>query len=149
MPGIDNYSLDNYGVDGPSSGNQEFGDGPIFRRDTLSQTQSSTPKEVIGIRFNKSGGSVRVKFSLARQVGGGNTAYARVYLNDVAYGPIRSSTETTSPTAFEDTVTFAAGDKISIYIWVSVAASGNSSYLSKVSLLSDFLTIVKEVDSST
>ncbi|MDQ0658745.1 hypothetical protein [Paenibacillus sp. W2I17] len=142
MPTLDNFELSNYGLGGPISGNQELGNGAIFRRADMLQTSNTTPTEVLGVRFNKSGGTIKVRFNLWRYPGSGNISNARVYVNDIAYGTVRTSTDTQPGITFEETVSFRVGDKVSIYIWSTNGAG--SVYITQVSMLSDFLTIERE-----
>lgn len=142
MPLIDNYLIDNYLIDGPST-SIGIGTGIIFRQiSSILQTTATTPVELIGVRMNKVGGNLKVRFSIRRDVNVTPTVYARVYVNDVPY----SVTFSNSNSAFilcEPDVSFNAGDKISVYGW---SASGGRLQLSGTHFVSDFLTIEREQD---
>jgi len=68
-------------------------------------------------------GTVNVVFNLYGA--GGATAYARIYVNNIAVGTLRSTTSTT-PVAFSETISVTAGDLIQLYGYSS-SASFNAS----------------------
>lgn len=61
----------------------------------------------------KSTGYIRVKFDL-KSSNGGNTAYGKIYKNDVALGTERANASTTYTTHSEDLL-FGAGDRLQLY----------------------------------
>ena len=77
----------------------------------------------IEIKINSPMSTIRIKFSLLNDLGGGYLTYGRIYLNGVAIGAIRSTNSTTYVEYSEDiAINVKAGDLLQIY-----CMTGNSS----------------------
>ncbi|MBB6023258.1 hypothetical protein HNR77_004358 [Paenibacillus sp. JGP012] len=141
MPNLDSYTLEAFKLDGLSPMEHNIGLSEIYRLqyNGVPQTYSSTPVERMAVSLNYIGGKVRINYSIWSE--GGVIGNARVYLNNYPIGPVRTTSGPSS--TFTEDITFDAGDKISIYIWVSTAGS-NRVFLSQASIFSNFITIIRE-----
>ncbi|MDK8188961.1 hypothetical protein QP794_02530 [Paenibacillus sp. UMB7766-LJ446] len=126
-----------YGVVGNFAGSISPGAGPIWRRTTYITVSQSTPLEIVGIVFNVSG-TIRISFGLRSDSSGGGRA--QIYKNGVAFGTLRSN-NSTSVTTYTEDITFASGDRISVYLWTGGAGSGT---LETITYGSTLFTIAKE-----
>jgi len=82
--------------------------------DTIRTTSSTTYVKLKDISINQRGGMVTVKFTMREDVNPGGTAYARIYVNDVAVGTERTRDDETL-TEYSENITIKRGDNIQIY----------------------------------
>lgn len=95
----------------------EPGDNVVVSATTPRSHDSTSPLKLKEIRISKKG-TYRVKFDLFPN-GVGFTAYARIYVNDVGRGILRSNNVNSSPITFTEDITINDNDLIQIYAWSS------------------------------
>jgi hypothetical protein len=93
------------------------GDNVVVSAITHRSHNSTSPMKLKEIRVSKKG-TYRVKFDLYPN-GIGFTAYARIYVNDVGRGILRSNNVNSSPITFTEDITINDNDLIQIYAWSS------------------------------
>jgi hypothetical protein len=82
---------------------------------------STTPTKVLEV-FIPRGGSLRIKFHLDGQ-GGGGTAFGQIYRNGSAVGTLRSNLNGTGTNYSEDISGWTAGDLCQLYVYSSSGAN--------------------------
>ncbi|KQY91633.1 hypothetical protein ASD24_23145 [Paenibacillus sp. Root52] len=116
MPGIDNYSLDNYGLDGSEF---EFSPGGfyLYNGTQLFRSYQTGKKKLISFLMIFPG-TYRVEFELTAWRGNEVqvTSYGQIYVDGVPCGIIRSS-NSNSYTLFIEDIKVNGGEKIEIWQW--------------------------------
>ncbi|NSA04260.1 hypothetical protein FHU26_004809 [Clostridium beijerinckii] len=95
------------------------GDTVLYSNTNQITTQGNSYTSVKSCKCNTSGGTIRVKFDLCTVGSSPGTAYARVYINGVAMGTIRSTQNNTTNTTYTEDFAVNVGDVVAIYAYTT------------------------------
>jgi len=119
------------GTTGTFSGDVDYQyiSGSILSFDSAPGTDSNSTTTWIkakGFIIDRSG-TVSIRFNLSSNIGG-NQARGRIYKNGVAFGTLQSTTSL-SYVEFSQTLTFARGDAVDLYLQSPTGAAASNTYL--------------------
>lgn len=106
------------------------GDVPLFKSDKILLSQNSSYAMTFKINVGMPG-IYRIKFKIGAVISG-QTAYARLYKNGVAYGTERSTQNYQTPVTYSEDLAYSAGDTIELWTRVSGSVGYVTYYMPEV-----------------